>query len=185
MKNILAILGIWAATALGAAAIAEDKPGAVVADEVETVVTVRAVHHQNRTVTVEGENGRLVTIKVPDESQNLYQVYPGAKFKVRYVQAVAVGVLEPGSEPSRQAAEAMELAPKGATPGGVMVRVVQVSGKIEEINYADRKILVRGSQGNLREFVVSDAVERFEELKVGDVVALRVTEGLAMEMIPE
>ena len=79
----------------------------------------------------------------------------------------------------------MKLAPKGATPGGVMVRVVQISGKIEAIDYAARTILVRGPAGNLREFVVSDMVQRFDELRVGDVVGLQVTEALAMEMIKQ
>jgi len=185
MRKIAITLGICAATALATPAVAQDKPGAVVADTVETVVTVRSVNHQSRTVTVQGPQGRLVTIKVPDEAQNLYQVYAGAKFKLRYVQAVAVGVLEPGEQPSADAANAMELAPKGATPGGVIVQVVQVSGRIEEIDYDKRTIVVRGPQGNLREFTVSDAVKRFDQLKVGDVVALRVTEGLAMQMIAQ
>jgi len=63
--------------------------------------------------------------------------------------------------------------------------VAQISGKIVDIDYASRKILVRGPQGNLREFVVSERVKGFENLMVGDVVGLKVTEALAMEMIPE
>lgn len=185
MKKTATLLAICALAALAAPVVAQDKPGMVVADEVETVVTVRSVHHQNRTVTVETEGGRLVTITVPEQSQNLYQIYPGAKFKVRYMEAVAVGVLRPGAEPGRESAEAMELAPKGATPGGMIVRVAQISGRVEEIDYNDRTIVVRGAQGNLREFAVSDAIENFEQLKVGDVVALRVTEALAMEMVSE
>jgi hypothetical protein len=185
MNRFITMLGICAIGMLATPVIAQDKPGMVVAEELETLVTVRAVHHQNRTVTVEGPSGRLTTIKVPEASQNLYQVYPGAKFKVRYVQAVAVGVLTPGAEPSRDAVQAMELAPKGATPGGVIVQVVQISGRIEEIDYAARTIVVRGETGNLREFAVSPDVERFDSLKVGDVVALQVTEGLAMQMVAQ
>lgn len=166
-------------------ASAQNQPDVVFTDQAETVVTVRGVHYVNRTVTVETQAGERITIKVPDEAQNLYQVQPGSKFKIRYAQAVAVGLLEPGEEPSAKIGEAMKLAPKGATPGGVMVRVMQISGKVVDIDYALRKILVRGPQGNLREFVVSERVEGFEDVAVGDVVALQVTEALAMEMIPE
>jgi hypothetical protein len=185
MKRSLTVLGVIAALASSFQAAAQNEPGVVFTEEIETVVTVRGVHYVNRTVTVEDPDGERVTIKVPDESQNLYQIQPGAKFRVRFAQAVAVGLLAPGQEPSAGVGEAMKLAPKGATPGGVMVSVVQISGKIEAIDYDARTIIVRGPQGNLREFVVSDLVQRFDELRVGDVVGLQVTEALAMEMIKQ
>lgn len=157
----------------------------VVAEVVETVVTVRAVAHQRRTVTVEGPSARLTTIKAPAESQNLYQVRPEAKFKVRCVRAVAVRALKPGAEPSRGAVQATELAPEGATPGGAIVPVAQISGPTEEIDYSARTIVVRGETGGLREFAVGPDVERFESLKVGDVIAVRVTDALAIQMIAQ
>ena len=185
MKQFLTLLGATAMLLLGVQAFAQSEPQVVFTEEVETVVTVRGVHHVNRTVIVEDPDGERVTIKIPDESQNLYQVQPGDKFRVRFAQAVAVGLLMPGEEPSAGVGEAMQLAPKGATPGGVMVRVVQISGKIVAIDYASRTIIVRGPAGNLREFVVSEMVQRFENLMVGDVVGLQVTEALAMEMIKQ
>ncbi len=185
MKQIVAIIGAFTLLASSAQTIAQDEPGVVATTVMEAVVTVRGVHYVNRTVTVEGPEGRIFTINVPEEAHNLYQVSPGAKFLLTYGQAVAVGVLAPGEEPSAEEGEVMKLAPKGATPGGVIVRVSQISGRIEDIDYDSRTIIVRGPQGNLREFVVSDAVERFDMLNVGDVVGLRVTEALAMEMIPQ
>jgi hypothetical protein len=185
MKQFLTLFGATAMLLFGVQAIAQSEPQVVFTEEVETVVTVRGVHHVNRTVTVEDPDGERVTIKLPDESQNLYQIQPGDKFRVRFAQAVAVGLLMPGEEPSAGVGEAMQLAPKGATPGGVMVRVVQISGKIVAIDYASRTIIVRGPAGNLREFVVSEMVQRFENLMVGDVVGLQVTEALAMEMIKQ
>jgi hypothetical protein len=178
MKQFLTLFGATAMLLFGVQAIAQSEPQVVFTEEVETVVTVRGVHHVNRTVTVEDPDGERVTIKLPDESQNLYQIQPGDKFRV-------VGLLMPGEEPSAGVGEAMQLAPKGATPGGVMVRVVQISGKIVAIDYASRTIIVRGPAGNLREFVVSEMVQRFENLMVGDVVGLQVTEALAMEMIKQ
>ena len=109
-----------------AAAAERDTPGAVVADAVEEIVTVRAVNQEARTVTVEAPNGNIVTIKVPPESQNLDQVYAGAKFLVRYLQSVAVFISPTGGEPSADEGTAMQLAEKGATPGGVIVTVKQV-----------------------------------------------------------
>ena len=184
MKQFVAATILCAAFAT-ATALAQDQPGVVSAAEVETVVTVRAVNHQERTVTVQGAEGDLVTIKVPPESQNLYQIHPGAKFRVRYLEAVAVGVVEGGGAPRARTEEAVQLAPKGATPGGVIARVTQVTGKVEGIDYGTRTVSIRGPQGNLRKFTVSEDIENFDRLQVGDTVGLRVTEAMAMTMIAE
>src|SRR5262245_4616703 len=144
MKRILVALGAAAVLAAPAALLAQDKPGLVAASAVETVVTVREVDQQARTVTVEGEGGRLVTLKVPDEAQNLDRVYAGAKFKVRYLESVAIAVVASSDEPSVGQADAVEMAPKGDTPGGVITRVTQVTGSVEQIDYANRTVVVRG-----------------------------------------
>jgi hypothetical protein len=184
MKKLASALSLFAALA-APAVLAQDKPGTVQAAAIETVVTVRSVNHEERTVTVQGPEGDLVTIKVPEESQNLYQIYPGAKFKVRYLEAVAIGVMEGAGAPSVDTAETVELAPKGANPGGVMARVIQITGTVEGVDYAQRTVSVRGPEGNLRRFTVSDEVERFNEVQVGDTVGLRVTEALSMEMMQQ
>ncbi len=185
MKQFLTLFGAGAALLFGLQTLAQTDSDVVFTEEVDAIVTVRGVHHVNRTVTVEDPNGERVTIKLPDESENLYQIEPGDKFRVRFAQAVAVALLLPGKEQSAGIGEAMRLAPKAVTPGGVMVRVVQLSGKIVAIDYASRTIMVRGPAGNLREFVVSEMVQRFENLMVGNVVGLQVTEALAMEMIKQ
>jgi hypothetical protein len=184
MKQLTRVIILCAA--LGASsAWSQDKPGAVTAAEVETVVTVRGVNQQERTVTVEGPEGDVVTFKVPDESQNLDQVYAGAKFKVRYLQAVAVGVVPEGGEPSAEAVETVEMAPKGATPGGIIARVTQITGKVEGIDQDTRTLSVRGPSGELRRFAVSEDIENLDQLQVGDTVGLRVTEAMAMEMLQQ
>ena len=77
MKRLLTSLCAVAALVAGPQAVAQDSQGVVFTEEVETVVTVRGVHHINRTVTVEDPDGERVTIKLPDESQNLYQLRCG------------------------------------------------------------------------------------------------------------
>jgi hypothetical protein len=134
---------------------------------------------------VEGPEGGLVTVQVPPEAQNLYQVYPGARFRVRYLEAVAIGVVKGGGAPDVQTAERVEMAPKGATPGGIVARVTQITGTVEAVDYTTRSISVRGPQGHLRKFTVSDQIENFDQLQVGDTVGLRVTEAVGMQMLQE
>ena len=162
-----------------------DKPGAVAAEAVEAVVVVRAVNYQARTVTLQGPRGNLVTMQVPPEAQNLDQVYAGAKFRVRYLQSLAVFISPVGGAPAVDEASTMELAEKGATPGGVIVNVKQLQARVEEIDYAARTVALKGPEGNVVELAVDERVQRLNEVKRGDIVVVRYTEALAMKMIKE
>jgi hypothetical protein len=178
-----AIAAAYISLAAIAAAAERDTPGAVVADAVEEIVTVRAVNQEARTVTVEAPNGNIVTIKVPPESQNLDQVYAGAKFLVRYLQSIAVFISPTGGEPSADEGSAMQLAEKGATPGGVIVTVKQVQARVDDINYDTRTVVLTGPEGDSVKLVVDDRVKRLNEVNKGDIVVVRYTEAIGMKMI--
>ena len=164
---------------------AQDKPGGVITEEREGIVTVRDIDYQNRTVVLQGQDGKLVTMKVPPEAQNLDQVYAGAKFRVRYLQSVALYISPVGGAPSANVGAAMQLAPKGATPGGVLVEVKRIQARVDAIDYDNRIVALTGPQGNTFEFKVDDSVKRLNEVKVGDIVVVDYTQALAMKMIKE
>ena len=137
-----------AAACMGLAAVAvsaqQGSPGAVLSEAREEIVVVREVNQEARTVTLETPDGKVVTMKVPPEAQNLDQVYVGAKFLVRYLQSIAVFISPAGGAPSADEGTAMELAEKGATPGGVIVNVKQVQARVDAINYDNRTVLLTG-----------------------------------------
>ena len=163
----------------------QDRPGAAAAEAVEAVVVVRGVDYQARTVTLQGPDGKLVTMQVPPEAQNLDQVHAGSRFRVRYLQSLAVFISPVGGEPAAGEASAMELAEKGATPAGVVVNVKQIQARVEDIDYDGRRVVLSGPQGNLVELAVDERVQRLNEIKPGDIVVVRYTEALAMKMIQE
>jgi len=163
----------------------DDKPGVAVAEVAETVAVVRSVNQVARTVTLQGPDGNLVTMNVPPEAQNLDQVYAGAKFRIRYLEAVAVYVSGPGGQPDAGGATVMQLAPKGANPGGVVVRVKEMQARVDAINYDDRTVVLTGPMGNHVKLRVDDRVQRLNEVQAGDMVTVRYTEALSMSMIKE
>ena len=184
MKPI--VCGISMALALCTTlAPAQDKPGLVAAEAIETVLTVRGVNYAERTVTFQTPEGDVETIRVPDEAQNLDQVYAGAKFKMLYVQSVVIGVTDAGGQPTAAEVDRVELAPKGATPGGTMVSVKEVTAKVEGISYAERWVSIRGPLGGLRKLAVGPEVARFDSVQVGDTVVLRYTEAIGLKMLKQ
>lgn len=166
-------------------ALAQGQPrSAMVADQVEAIVTVTKVDKQTRKVTFRGPKGNLATLDVPAEAQNLDRVKPGDRYKMAYAEAVAV-TLTRGGQPQQTAEERVTLAPKGANPGGSKVRTQTVSGIIDAIDYKNRQIALRGPKGNTVSLPVSSDVKDFESVKVGDMITVVYTQALLLSMVPQ
>ena len=121
------------------------------------------------------------SIKVPPEAQNLDQVQPGSRFKVRYLESVAVSIKKGGAA-SSSAGRSVTLAPKGDVPGGIVVNMVQIAGVVESIDYGSRKLL-RGPEGRVLNITAGDDVQGLEQIQTGDSISVEYTESLAMRMI--
>jgi len=166
-------------------ALAQGQPrSAMVADQVEAIVTVTKVDKQARKVTFRGPKGNLATLDVPPEAQNLDRVKAGDRYKMAYAEAVAV-TLTRGGQPQQTAEERVALAPKGANPGGAKMRTQTVSGVIDAIDYKNRQIALRGPKGNTVSLPVSSDVKDFESVKVGDMITVVYTQALLLSMVPQ
>ena len=151
------------------------------AQPMEGVVTVTDVDRGARTVTIRGPKGNDTVVAVPPEAQNLDQVQVGSRFKVRFLEEVAVSV-SAGGEPSAVAGSSVELAPKGGTPGGTVAKVLQVSAVVEAVDPASRQITLRGPLGNSRTMRVAEDV-KLDAIKPGDSVTVAHTQALATHMV--
>jgi hypothetical protein len=58
------------------------------------------------------------------------------------------------------------------------------TGTITDIDYTDREMTLKGSQGDLETFVVEKSVQRFNEAKVGDTVSIDYYYGFNAEVRP-
>jgi hypothetical protein len=183
MKAIFVAATAIALLAVPLAAAAQEKAAVTVA-QTEAVVKVIKIDRKARTVTFQGPKGRTETLQVPKEAQNFDRVKVGSSFKVRYVEAVAVALLRGGTA-SASADRQVRLAPKGGTPGGVVVNTATVSATVEAIDYASREVALKGPKGNVLALKVADDVPGFADVKVGDSLTVAYTQALALEMLPE
>ena len=182
MKKTFAALAVVFALGAAQAAHAQTlKGGAIAVGQTEAVVIVTEVDADARTVTFRGPKGGMGVLNVPAGAQNLEQVKPGQRYRMKYVEALALTVKK-GGKPSAGIAERVNLAPKGAKPGGVSARVEQISAVIDAIDYTDRYLAVRGPQDNTLVFRAADKVN-LDALSAGDRITLTHTEALAIEML--
>lgn len=153
-------------------------------EQVEAVVTVTKVDAKARTVTVRGPRGNLQTLAVPKEAQNLERVKAGDRFKITYAES-AVIALTKGGEPKASVDKTVQLAPKGAKPGGFAVRTFQLSAVVDAVDYKNRYVALRGPKGNTLALPVSTDVKDFERVAVGDKVSVAYSQALAVEMVAQ
>lgn len=160
---------------------AQVKDRAVAVQETEAVVTVTKVDRQARSVTFRGPKGGVATLSVPAQAQNLDQVKPGQQYRMRYVEAVAVEIRK-GGAPAASAGEEVKLSPKGAKPGGLIVRTQSIAGVVDGVDFTNRYLSVRGPKGNVVALKAADDVP-IEQLSAGDRISVIHTEALAVEMV--
>jgi len=166
-----------------AAPASGDKPGVVVADVVVITATVEAVDQDKRTVTLKGPKGRTVTLKVGPDAKNFDQIKVGDKVKGKFLDSVALFVRKSGAPPDAAEMQAVSVAPRGQMPKAVAVNTVEITAKVEKIDYQKRLITLKGPEGNVKTIKVDPRVKKLAEVKVGDEIVLRHTEAVALEVV--
>lgn len=157
-----------------------EKPQSVVRNEVDTTATVTAVDPVARTVTLQGEGGRSVTLKVGEDVQGFDDLQVGDTVRARYIEAVAIAVHGPGGEPS--ATESQIQMRSGAGQSGGVAEIQQITANVEAIDYDNRTVTLRGPEGRTVTLKVDPRVERLQNVKVGDQVVVRHTQALGLSL---
>ena len=67
-------------------------------------------------------------------------------------------------------------------PAAMRVDTVQMTARVEAIDYDSREVTLRGPEGRRRTVKVDPRVERLNEVKVGDEVVVRHTEAVALSV---
>ncbi len=136
----------------------------------------------NRTVTLRGSQGKMVTVNVSEEVKNLPQVEVGDQVKMDYYESVAFQVMAPGSVESGALAEqAMATAEPGQKPAGAVVKEVTVTTTLEAIDRMNQTVTLKGPRGRTQTIRVRDP-RNLSKVQVGDQVVITYTEALAISV---
>jgi hypothetical protein len=180
------LAGTALVVALAAPALADrhdDAAGVITAGAVELEAKVKAIDKEARTVTLEGEGGKTVTVKAGPKVRNFDRITVGDEVEVKYLEAIAIYVEKAGAgAPQAQAGAAVERAPLGDKPAVAAAETVEIKAKVTAIDTKHRTVTLQGPAGNSRTIKVDPKVEKLEQLKVGDDVVVRYTEAIAIEV---
>jgi hypothetical protein len=166
----------------GPAAAAKAGPRVVVAETTSIDARLDAVDVNMRRAMVTGPGGKTISIKVGPEVKDLDQFKPGDLLIVRYFEPLALFIRK-NAEP-RAAAEgtAVQVIAKGKKRTPVTVDTVELKGTVEAIEYAKRRVTLKGPEGKTRTIKVDPSVKRLDEVKKGDQIVVRYTEATAFSV---
>ena len=142
----------------------------------EAVVTVTEVDPVTRTVWVRTPKGATPVLLPPDV--NVQDIRAGTRYRVRYSEPVA-GALAPGAQASAGATAVVEPTPSGAQG----LKVERVSGVVEAIDPASRRIAVRTLDGRSVAFAVAEDAIVAAPIKPGDAVTVSYHQAIASQMV--
>ena len=169
-------------TAAAQSTASKASPLLVVAETTSIEARLDAVDAKTRLIMVTGTRGKTLTLRVGPEVKGLDQLKPGDQLVVRYFEPLAVFVRK-GSEP-RAAAEggAVQVMSRGKRPVPVAVDTLEFKGTVEGVEYAKRRITLKGPEGKTRTIKVDPSVKHLDEVKKGDQIVVRYTEARAFSV---
>ena len=158
-----------------------DSAGAV--DVTTVTAKIEAVDQANRTVTLKGPMGKVVTLKVGPEVKNLAQVKAGDELVVRYAEAASVKLEKNVEGRSATTTTTGPVgAPAGSMPKGSMATQTTIVANVQSVDATKQEVLLEGPGGRFVEVKVKDPAV-FASIKPNDKVSVTYTEAIVMEVV--
>jgi len=145
-------------------------------------VKIEAIDYDNRSVALQGPDGKSEIFKVPPEVRNFNQIKQGDVVKVQYMQTIDVNVRKVGQPLSTAEVTGVATAPLGDKPGVVAVRTVQTLANVQAIDYQARTVTLVGMGDKPVTFNVNPKLTSFDNVVVGDQVIFTYTEAVMIDV---
>jgi hypothetical protein len=149
----------------------------VALSEMEIVGEVVKVNKGAKTIVVKDPAGKKMKVSVPAEVSSLDNIKPGNLLDMRFLQAVALNVGKPG-QASQFTEQDVRLAPQGGSE--MVVKSKKLTGMITDFDKSRQELSVKGPEGYPMTFHAPEGFVDFDQVKVGDTVALQYTEAVAI-----
>ena len=161
--------------------VADAEGGGIVVSAVGEIVAVDAA---NRIVSIKGPKGNISDMLVDERVRNLDKVKVGDRVKLTYRVGVALALLKGGDGIREKVeSEGAARAADGAKPGGVLVKTTTVVANVEAVNQKKKIVTLKGPEGKVVDVQVKDP-QVLKDVKVGDQVAAKITESVAVRVTP-
>ena len=142
------------------------------------VGTIQKIDKDGRVVSVKGDRGNTVDIKVgPNVALDKLKV--GQRVNAAYYQEVAVALHKPGEQAPKMTQTVTER-------GGITAQQTTVTAKVVAVDLATNNVVLRGPQGETHAVSVKDPdlQAQLGKIKAGDSVDVTYTQAVAVSVEP-
>jgi hypothetical protein len=154
----------------------------------ESVLTVHgkivSVDTANNLVTLEGPNGKTVTLTV-NNPINLASMKAGDRFVARFTEVITiVGKGPSDAPPVATLREGLWTAAPGGPPGALVAAQVRVTVVVTQIDLNDQRVTLQAPDFSTETVHVTNQ-EALNSLQIGDRIVITVTRAIAIKLVPE
>ena len=151
-------------------------------EKVNLTGKVISIDAATKTVVVEGEQGRQVSIVAPKDAPNFDQIAVGDPVTATYVESIALAISPVAdAEPGVSGVAAVSSAPPGATPAVAMAEQIELRAVVKAVDPKTRSVTLDVPAGGERTLKVGEGID-LEKVKVGEQVSVTLTRALAISI---
>ena len=164
--------------------LAQEVASVELGEAVSTQVQVCGVFESDRSLWVfkPGDPENVQEFYISEDAQNFDQIEVGDMKNVTYYESVVLALNAPGELPEESDSEVLVRAAKGENPGGIAVKVYEISAIVQDYDEDSGVATLIGPKGNALETVVSDDVYESGIVEIGQTVHVRYTQTLAISV---
>jgi hypothetical protein len=179
---LLAALLLLPGSALADAHEAAAEGGMIVAEKVNLKGKVISIDAATKTVVVEGEQGRQVSIVAPEDAPNFNQIKVGDPVVATYIESIALTIAPVAdAQPGVSAVAAVSTAPPGATPGAAVAEQIELRAVVKSVDPKTRSVTLEVPDGGERTVKAGNTID-LAKVKTGEQVTVTLTRALAISI---
>jgi len=146
------------------------------------IVHVEAIDYTNRTCLLGWPDGETIQFTVGPEYVNFDKVKVGDSFMTTVSKNFVAYLVKGGVMPNSITNAVVTGKPQGSQPGGVMIRTVDYRAKILDVNYANRRVVLKFGKDQAHQVQAGPGVNLLA-VHVNDDVFIRTTETIAIAVV--
>ncbi len=157
--------------------------GVEVDSRIVITAEVISVNQDTRIMTLKMPTGKIVNIPASADVPNFENIHIGDKANVTMYQSLVIYQGATGEEVRMDRGETLAHRSTDGKPGTELVRTIDVSVQIKEINKETREVTVQMPDGNQATAKADPADKGFDGLSVGDSIHVRLVQGFAIDVV--
>ena len=159
---------------------APSTPMQLVAQKMSGGGTVVSVDADTRHLTLKMQDGKELTVQVPESVKRLDEIKAGDHVAIDYYESIALS-LKKGGEPGTSGKSVVARNP-GKLPGGIVAR--QITSSVEIVKIEGDKVTIRKPDGKVDTVDVTDNATKADLAKLheGDRIQATYTEAVAVDV---